>query len=258
MKTSKSSNKTPSWRSRTLHRLQDAFPKLKRLVQRNSRKGRKALLNLLEGHRRDLLDGLAEDASGSSHDKVANLRSLLSLPLELSDLETCLHMGVAGALQDSHPASEAQASADTPFNLSAIDADAQFLAQFVVGNDTATSSLASQLAAQDPLPIFDSLRVPSTVSTRPAAPTYKLGTMAQLTAVVLMVAQLLIGVQLLRRHRKRTRAHQASASHSRSYLRSNSSDPGIHSRARGLGLLLLDRGRDPDQDCVDVLGPDPG
>ena len=113
------------WRSKALNRMKDLMPQLTRFTQKKTKKARRALLNVFENQRKDILKGLREEESSS--DTITNLQALLSLPLELQDLESCLHNGVAGAICKKGTNERVQ----LPFNLSEIDADAEFLAKFV-------------------------------------------------------------------------------------------------------------------------------
>ena len=242
--TSSQEDSFAQWRAKAFLKLKDAIPKLKRSLPTtttNNKKKKKpaALLHKwFESQRHESLASLMNSSSdttssSSGNEKVNNLKQLLSLPLDVNDLETCLSLGVAGALQEttSPETLDAQLSGNVNLDLVDLDADAEFLAQLLLGEDQphsdrkTTRGQAEELLErlQQPPGATPASASSSVQSSASARSTGFVGATAQLTAVVLMIAQVLIGAQLLRRFRKRKSAKHANDQGSNSTLNPHAS-----------------------------------
>jgi hypothetical protein len=219
MTESSSSSSRFNQRSPPQPRKRNWLQKLKHSVGRKSRQG---LLRWFNSQRRDLLDGLQNEDS----DKVTNLVQLLSLPLEIADLESCLKLGVDGALREQCASKSPDCNDEVSFQMGQLDEDAEFLAKLLVGDD---ATLAYSRDAQDILealqPHPTSSRYGRTVLSIKGGSKgpFGLGKTAQLTALVLMIAQILIGAQLLLRYRKRKNLHGSTDPASSDLIPSTSS-----------------------------------
>jgi len=201
------------WRTRAFHKLRDVIPETFKHRQRSSKKKTKkkatsdkqSLHEWFESQRKTSLASLD---SSDRDEKVSNLKELLALPLDVDDLQSILRLGVEPALK-GQDASDAQL-------LAYLETDAEFLTRLLLDGDSAmkgtTSIQAERLLARLENASTGTARTSNAVSNYNMAKNkIFVGKTAQITAIVLMVAQVLIGAQLLRRFRKRKTSKRCSA-----------------------------------------------